>query len=56
MKATLTKRGKRFYEINQPIKGMSGAEFLRRWQNRSRLGKTLADELANQLKKLDQAA
>jgi len=51
----LTERGERFAEIQPCIKGISGAEFMRRWQSRSRLGKPLADELANQLKQLDQA-
>jgi antitoxin (DNA-binding transcriptional repressor) of toxin-antitoxin stability system len=51
----LTRRGETIAEIQPRQRGLSWHEFGLRWKNRKRLGKELADEMAQTLKELDKA-
>lgn len=51
----LTRHGKTIAEIQPRQHGLSWDEFSRRWKNRKRLGKELADEMAKNLKEPDKA-
>ena len=51
----LTRHGELVAEIEPRPRGISGAEFVRRWRNRRRLGKEVSDEMLAALKKLDKA-
>ena len=52
----LTRHGETIAEIEPRPRGMTGAEFAVAWRNRRRLGRELAEEVANNLKELDNAA
>jgi len=51
----ITSQGQVVASISPRPKGLSGKEFVRLWRSGPRLGKELADELAQSLKELDQA-
>lgn len=51
----LTRHGESFAEMRPAVRGMSGAEFKRRWSTRTRLDKATCDEALAALKAMDAA-
>ena len=51
----LTERGELFAEVQPHVKGMTGAEFRRVWQNRKRMDKATCDLVISAMNELDKA-